>query len=152
MSSYMSLFKIIEKEQGWVNFQIESFNHFIEHGIQNIIDEIQTVSLNPELGDHKLNFGKVHIGRPSIKEADGSTRQIFPNEARIRNLTYAAPVYVDITPIINGTSEKPERVHIGNLPIMVKSSLCSTHGLTPKEMVQKGEDPAFAHWLTPVVD
>ncbi len=105
--SFMSVFKVIEKEHGWVNFQIESFNHFIEYGIQGIIDEIGTVSLNPELGDHKLMFGKVHIGKPSIKEADGSTRQIFPNEARVRSLTYAAPVYVDITPIINGVQEKP---------------------------------------------
>jgi DNA-directed RNA polymerase subunit B len=139
--SFMPLFKVIEKEKGWVNFQIESFNHFLEYGIQNIIDEIETVSLNPELGDHKLKFGKVYIGRPSIKEADGSTRQIFPNEARIRNLTYAAAVYVDITPIINGVQEKPDRVHIGNLPIMVKSSLCSTHGLNPKELTINGEDP-----------
>ena len=139
--SFMSLFRVIEKEQGWVNFQIESFDHFLEYGIQNIIDEIKTISLNPELGDHKLKFGKVHIGRPSIKEADGSSRQIFPNEARIRNFTYAAPIYVDITPIINGVQEKPERVHIGNLPIMIKSSLCSTHGLTQKELVLNGEDP-----------
>ncbi len=137
----MSLFKVTEKEKGWVNFQIDSFNHFLEYGIQNIIDEIETVSLNPELGDHKLKFGKVHIGRPSVKEADGSTRQIFPNEARIRNLTYAAPVYVDITPIINGVQEKSERVHIGNLPIMVRSSLCSTHGLIPRELAVNGEDP-----------
>lgn len=138
----MPLFKIIEKEQGWVNFQIESFNHFLEYGIQRIIDEIETVSLNPELGDHKLRFGKVSIGRPSVKEADGSTRKVLPNEARIRNLTYAAPVYIDITPIINGEQMKPERVHIGNLPIMVNSSLCSTHGLTHKELKIKGEDPS----------
>jgi DNA-directed RNA polymerase subunit B len=139
--SFMPLLRIIEKEQGWVNFQIDSFNNFLEYGIQNIIDEIETVSLNPETGDHKLKFEKIHIGRPSVKEADGSTRQIFPNEARIRNLTYAAPVYVDITPIVNGVQEKPERVHIGNLPIMVKSSLCSTHGLNPGELKRNGEDP-----------
>ena len=139
--SFIPLFKVIEKEQGWVNFQIESFNNFLEYGIQNIIDEIETISLNPEMGDHKIKFGKVHIGRPSVKEADGSTRQVFPNEARIRNLTYAAPLYVDVTPIINGIQEKPERVHIGNLPIMVKSSLCSTHGMSDQELKQRGEDP-----------
>lgn len=138
--SFMPVFKVIEKQRGWVNFQIESFNHFIEYGIQGIIDEVGTVSLNPELGDHKLKFGKVHIGRPSVKEADGSTRQVFPNEARIRNLTYAAPVYVDITPVINGVQEKPEKVHIGNLPIMVGSMLCSTHGLNNRELAKSGED------------
>jgi len=139
--SFMPVFRKIEKDIGWVSFQIESFNHFIDNGIQNIIGEIQTVSLNPELGDLKLKFGRVHVGKPIIKEADGATRQIYPNEARIRNLTYSAPVYVDITPITNGVHEKTERVHIGNLPIMVKSSLCSTCGLSKKELEAKGEDP-----------
>jgi len=139
--SFMPVFRKIEKDIGWVSFQIESFNHFIDNGIQNIIGEIQTVSLNPELGDLKLKFGRVHVGKPIIKEADGATRQIYPNEARIRNLTYSAPVYVDITPITNGVHEKTERVHIGNLPIMVKSNLCSTCGLSKKELEAKGEDP-----------
>jgi len=139
--SFMPVFRIIEKDIGWVSFQVESFNHFIDSGIQRIIDEIETVSLNPELGDLKLRFGKVHVGKPIIKEADGATRQIYPNEARIRNLTYSAPVYVDITPITNGVHEKTERVHIGNLPIMVKSCLCSTYGLSKKELEERGEDP-----------
>ena len=138
---FMSLYRSIEKERGWVDFQIESFNHFVEEGMQNIINEIETVRMNPELGDMKMKFGKVEIGSPTVKEADGSTRQIYPNEARVRNLTYSAPVFVDITPIVNGIQEKPEKVHIGDLPIMVKSKLCSTHGLTDKELIHNGEDP-----------
>lgn len=138
---FMSLYRSIEKERGWVDFQIESFNHFVEEGMQNIINEIETVRMNPELGDMKMKFGKAEIGRPVVKEADGSTRQIYPNEARVRNLTYSAPVFVDITPIVNGIQEKPEKVHVGDLPIMVKSKLCSTHGLTDKELIHNGEDP-----------
>lgn len=138
---FMSLYRSIEKDRGWVDFQIESFNHFIEEGIQNIINEIETVKMNPDLGDMKMKFGKVQIKRPVVKEADGSTRQIYPNEARIRNLTYSAPVFVDITPIVNGIQEKPEKVHIGDLPIMVKSKLCSTYDMTEKELIQNGEDP-----------
>ncbi|MFC2143774.1 DNA-directed RNA polymerase subunit B'' [Candidatus Aenigmatarchaeota archaeon] len=138
---FMSMYRSMEKERGWVDFQIDSFNHFVEEGIQNIINEIATVKMNPELGDMKMKFGKVHIGRPVVKEADGSTRQIYPNEARVRNLTYSAPVFVDITPIVNGIQEKPERVHIGDLPIMIKSKLCSTHGHAEKELIQNGEDP-----------
>ncbi|MCJ7817185.1 MAG: DNA-directed RNA polymerase subunit B, partial [Candidatus Aenigmarchaeota archaeon] len=138
---FEAMMRAFEKDRGWVNFQIESFNNFLDHGMQEIIDEIGIVKLNPEVGDLKLKFGKVSMGKPIIKEADGSTRQIFPNEARIRNLTYAAPVYVDITPILNGIQEKPETVHIGNIPIMVKSTLCSTYGMTSQELAEKGEDP-----------
>jgi DNA-directed RNA polymerase subunit B len=139
--SFEFMISAFEKERGWVNFQIDSFNSFIDHGLQEIIDEIGTVKLNPEVGDMKLKFGKVSVGKPIIKEADGSTRQVFPNEARIRNLTYAAPVFVDITPIVNGIQEKPENVHIGNVPIMVKSGLCSTYGMSQQELAEKGEDP-----------
>ncbi len=135
------IFKTIEKERGWADFQINSFNHFVEYGLQSIINEIGSIEMSPGEGSFKLKFGKVHIGKPIIKEADGSTRQIYPNEARIRNLTYAAPVFVEITPIINGIQERPENVHIGNLPVMVRSKICSTYGLSKKELEEVGEDP-----------
>jgi DNA-directed RNA polymerase subunit B len=138
---FTPLLKAFEKDRGWVNFQIESFNNFINYGVQQIIDEIEAINLAPDEGDFKLKFGKIQVSKPDVKEADGSTRVVFPNEARIRNLTYSAPVFVSITPIINGVQEKPEKVHIGDLPIMVKSDLCSTHGLMRKELIEKGEDP-----------
>ena len=130
-----------ERERGFVKFQIESFNHFINAGIQNIINEIKEIKLSPEVGDVKLVFGKIMVSKPVVKEADGSSRQIFPNEARVRNLNYSAPLFIDIVPVINGVQEKPERVHIGSLPIMVKSELCSTYGLSEAELVRRGEDP-----------
>src|SRR5207249_4978931 len=45
-------------------------------------------------------------------------------EARLRNLNYTAPIYLDFTVIENGIEREPERVHIGNFPIMVKSKRC----------------------------
>lgn len=136
-----ALLSRFEEEKGWVNFQIESFNRFVNYGLQDIINEIGTINLTPETGDLKLNFGKVQVGKPIIKEADGSTRQIYPNEARTRNLTYSAPVWIDVTPIFKDVREKPERVHVADFPIMVKSCLCSTHGLGAEDMIKGGEDP-----------
>lgn len=135
-----ALLNAFEQDRGWVNFQLQSFNSFVHYGMQAIVDEIAEIKLVPELGDLKLILGKLTIDRPTVKEADGSTRIIFPNEARIRNLTYSAPISLVITPVINGIEEKAERVHIGNLPIMVKSVLCSTHGLSADELTEKGED------------
>ncbi|MBI4175935.1 MAG: DNA-directed RNA polymerase subunit B'' [Candidatus Aenigmarchaeota archaeon] len=140
-TTFVDIFSAFEAENGLVNFQIESFNNFVGFGLQQIIDEIEVVKLLPELGDFKLKFGRIEVSRPIVKEADGSTRTIYPNEARIRNLTYAAPVYVDITPIVNGVQEKAEKVHIGNLPIMVRSGLCNTNGMNPGELTERGEDP-----------
>jgi len=131
-----------KNENGWVKYQIDSYNNFIAHGLQSIIDEIGTVELNPEEGGLKLKFGNVHISKPIVKEADGSTRIINPHESRIRNLTYSSPLYITITPIINGIQEKSETVHIGDLPIMVGSSICSTYNKSYNELVDMGEDPS----------
>ncbi len=139
--AFTSLLNAFEKEKGWVNFQIDSFDKFLEFGIQNIIDEIGTVELSPEMAELKLKFGKVSVGRPVIKEADGSTRSVLPNEARIRNLTYSAPVFIDIVPVVNGVQEKSETVHIGNMPVMVGSKACTTYGMSAQELVESGEDP-----------
>jgi len=138
---YGALINHMEAERGFVNFAIESFNKFLDHDIQDIMQEIGSVSLSPELSDMKLIFGRTELGKPVVKEADGSTRQIFPNEARIRNLTYLTPLHVSITPVFEGVKEKPEVVHIIDMPIMVKSKLCSTAGLSRDELTVRGEDP-----------
>lgn len=138
MKELIDAFKV---DRGFVKFQIESYDQLIKEGLQNIINEIKEVRLTPEIGDVKLIFGKLEVERPVVKEADGSTRLIFPNEARVRNLNYSGPIFVEITPVINGVQEKPERVQIGSLPIMVKSGLCTSFGLSDRELIEKGEDP-----------
>ncbi len=137
---YQEILDAYHRDVGWVNYQIESFNQFVSRGMQAITDEVGEVSLDPE-GGLKLIFGRVSMGKPSIKEADSSVRFIFPNEARIRNLTYSTPVFIEITPIVNGIQGIPENVHIGDLPAMVKSKLCHTYGLSREELIERGEDP-----------
>ena len=95
----------------------------------------------------------ITLGLPVVKEANGATHPLTPMEARLRNLNYTAPIYLDFTVIENGIEREPERVHIGNLPIMVKSKRCllykenmETEGeLTFEEykrkLIESGEDP-----------
>src|SRR3990172_522698 len=95
----------------------------------------------------------IKLGLPVVKEANGATHALSPMEARLRNLNYTAPIYLDFTVIENGIEREPERVHIGNLPIMTKSKKCllykenlETEGeLTLDEyrrkLIEKGEDP-----------
>ena len=45
---------------------------------------------------YEINFGKIYLSRPTMTEADGSTHPMFPQEARLRNLTYSSPLYVDM--------------------------------------------------------
>jgi len=67
----------------------------------------------------------VVVGRPVIKEANGATHDLYPMEARLRNLNYSAPIYLEFTVVEDGIEREPERVHIGDLPIMVKSKKCN---------------------------
>ncbi|MCK5023899.1 MAG: DNA-directed RNA polymerase subunit B'', partial [Candidatus Aenigmarchaeota archaeon] len=129
-------------EKEWVRYQIDSFNNFIDFGLQKIIDEVGTIRVVQDKEDLKIKFGKVTIGGPVVHEADGSVRTIFPNEARIRNMNYMSPIHVKMTPIFNGVQEKSEDVHIGNLPVMIKSKICTLHELNDEELIEAGEDPS----------
>jgi DNA-directed RNA polymerase II subunit RPB2 len=56
-----------------------------------------------------LKFGQIYFSKPSITEGDGSVQPIFPNEARLRNITYSAPLYVDVhTTVIENDEEQEE--------------------------------------------
>ena len=62
-------------------------------------------------------------------------------EARFRNLTYAAPISIEMTPIIDGREMETELVLVGKLPVMLKSKLCALSQLLPEELIEHGEDP-----------
>src|SRR6266545_3775945 len=95
----------------------------------------------------------ITLGLPVVKEANGATHPLTPMEARQRNLNYTAPIYLDFTVIENGIEREPERVHIGNFPIMTKSKRCllykenmETEGELNQDeyrrkLIELGEDP-----------
>src|SRR5436853_6919303 len=81
-------------------------------------------------------MSSLNLGIPVFKEANGATYPLTPKEARLRNLNYTAPIYLDFTVVENGIEREPERVHIGNFPIMVKSKRCL---LYKENMENEGE-------------
>ena len=127
---------------GLVEHQVTSFNEFVDFRLQKIIDEIGEIELEvPEIAEFRIRLGKVRMPKPCAKEADGAVRQITPTEARIRDLTYSSSIFVEMIPIINGVEQEPQEVQLGELPIMVKSKLCSLSGMSKDELVEEGEDP-----------
>jgi len=130
------------EERGFVRYQIESYNEFVMKRIPKIIKEIKEIKPEvPQLGDFKIKLGAFKIGEPSIKEADGSVRKILPMEARIRGLTYAAPMYIEMTPVLNGIESNTEFINFGDLPVMVKSKICPLSKMSRRELLEIGEDP-----------
>ncbi|MCI15986.1 DNA-directed RNA polymerase II subunit RPB2-like, partial [Trifolium medium] len=46
---------------------------------------------------YKINFGQIYLSQPLMTESDGGTSPLFPKQARLRDLTYSAPLYVDVS-------------------------------------------------------
>ena len=120
-----------------VESNITSYNDFIEHRMQEIVDEISQGIENDEF---EISLGKIKVEKPKVIEADGSSSLIMPYEARLRNLTYSGPISVEIT-VKKGEQVDSEVVEIGRIPAMVKSILCNTNGMTKEELVQNYSDP-----------
>jgi len=125
------------QEHSLVESNITSFNEFISHRMQEIVNEISETIDNE---DFEISFGKIEVGKPQIIEADGSTSRIMPYEARLRNLTYSAPIKLELT-VKKDNQIDSEVVEIGKIPIMVKSKVCNTNGLSKEQLISEYNDP-----------
>jgi len=136
------------KDKGLVRQHLDSFNEFIDRGLQEVIDEIGEISIEVPENPYKVKLGQIWIIDPQTRitgpyatEVDGTKHEIYPLEARLRNLTYAAPVALEMTPVIDGREQDTELVYIGNMPVMLKSKLCFLSQLSREELIACGEDP-----------
>ena len=95
------------EEKGLVRQQLDSFDEFIMNTMQEIVDECMQLRLVPQQQHNPLmqassgksydiTFGQIYLSKPTWVEPDQTTSAMFPNEARLRNLTYAAPLYMDL--------------------------------------------------------
>jgi DNA-directed RNA polymerase II subunit RPB2 len=102
----------------------------------------------------EMNFENISFRKPTIFENNGAVLPMMPNDARLRNLTYASPLFVDVrvkTIFIDNTKDGirtvRERlfpnVHMGKIPIMVGSKYCLLHDQSyvhPKVLGECSED------------
>lgn len=128
-----------------VKHQLESYNYFISTQIENTIEMFNPIRICSEhdyIKSHNLyrleiyiKFENFNIHRPQIYENNGATKILFPQEARLRNFTYASAMNVDLNIkyiIRNGEDYKNvltytkllKNIHIGKMPIMLKSNIC----------------------------
>jgi DNA-directed RNA polymerase subunit B len=128
------------KENGLVRQHLDSFDDFVRNKLQQIVDEQGEIT--PEIPGLKIKLGKIRVDRPKVREADrGPAVEITPMEARLRNLTYAGPIYLTITIIENNIESEPTEIYIGDLPIMLKSVIDPTSTMSADELIKIGEDP-----------
>ena len=97
-----------------------------------------------------ITFENFHIYRPQIHENNGAIKLMFPQEARLRNFTYASSTTIDINikyivrsgpnlESIQTFYKTIPKVHIGKLPIMLKSNICVLNQYKHFENTQTGE-------------
>jgi DNA-directed RNA polymerase subunit B len=131
---------ILETE-GVARQHLNSYNEFIETGLQSIIDEVGGMEIEALGNPYRVKFGQLTLGQPRVVEIDGSISNILPMEARLRNLTYGIPLYLDMVVEERGVARESQRQHIGDLPVMVKSRLCTLGRLSGDQLIEVGEDP-----------
>src|SRR3989344_3221494 len=124
------------EQHSLVESNILSFHDFKENKMQHIVDELKENIDNEEI---EIKLGKLRIEKPNIIEADGSSSVILPSVARLRNLTYSAPVYVELTVRYEGQTDSAE-VEVGRIPIMVRSSACTTAGMPREKLIENFMD------------
>jgi DNA-directed RNA polymerase II subunit RPB2 len=157
--------------------QIDSFDELIfseENGIRNIIkrenpfiiykgQDTNTGKFDYEI---RIHFGEkldgngevikgeenIFVSSPSMYDND-NMKEMFPNDARIRNLTYKSSIFcnVGVQYIFHTTNDEGgsipskivnfEKINIGSIPIMVHSKLCLLHKLDPIKLSDFGECP-----------
>ncbi|PWW75632.1 beta and beta-prime subunits of DNA dependent RNA-polymerase [Tuber magnatum] len=91
--------------KGLVSQQLDSFDEFVGTTMVEMIDEDSLLTLDqntPQSDDgivlrrYEIMFGPCYLSRPTMTEGDGSTQPMLPQEARLRNLTYSAPMYCEL--------------------------------------------------------
>lgn len=137
-----------------VSHHLESYNHFIKESLGEIIREHNPIITYENHGEknfneYHINLNNVYISKPVIYENDGSTKPMYPYDARLRNLTYSGNIYVDVDQkIIKKSSKGKEEViqlqklkkfNIGKIPIMVNSEYCVLNEQSSKTRTEMGE-------------
>ena len=142
-NSHWPLVEAFLEKHGLVSQHLDSFDRFVDVELQKIVDDVGEIV--PKVEGYKVKLGKISVGMPTVREADGSEHPLYPAEARIRNLTYSAPLYLEMTPVVQEGDVtrllESITVFVGRLPIMLKSKKCLLYGKSDEELIKYGEDP-----------
>ena len=97
-----------ENPTALVNHHLESYNDFFNKGINQIFREKNPIRIvkqqNPETKEYRLQANlylagktgdRIYFGKPIIFD-EHQEHYMYPNEARLRNMTYAVSIHYDV--------------------------------------------------------
>ena len=137
-----------------VAHQLDSYNYFFDKEIYNVFRDNNPIRFSEKEVDgkpsNKINLylggrdGKlIYFGKPILyddideRTPETYSHYMYPNEARLRNLTYACSIHydveVDFDYYVNGENKKKTiivpQILLGRFPIMLESNLCILKGM-----------------------
>ena len=154
-----------ENPYNFVAHHLDSYNQFIEKGIFQILRENNPVRLleqadksgpGKKVNECRLYMGgktgtRVYFGKPIVYDEDAegepSPQYMYPNIARLRNLTYGVAIHYDVEVeftyyvdnIERNDSIVLEKMYMGKIPIMLHSTLCILKGMAIEARYNLGE-------------
>ena len=105
LESYMN-----DNPEFLVRHHIDSYNRFFKHDIYPIFKESNPIRIVSEDSDGNIKSecnlyvggkdgGKFYFGKSVVYDDDGENKEarlLFPNEARLRNMTYGMAIHYDL--------------------------------------------------------
>eukprot|EP00741_Cyanophora_paradoxa_P012668 tig00020614_g12239.t1 len=125
--------------RGLVKQHIDSFNYFTSVEIKKIVQANQRVTSDAD-PTFFLEYTNISIGKPSVEE-DLIVTAIAPHECRLRDMTYAAPITVDVRYTRGKEIVVRKGVVVGRMPIMLRSCNCVLTGKSEAELAKLKECP-----------
>lgn len=126
--------------RGLVRQHLDSFNHFIKVELKEIVKANEYIYCEAD-PNWFVQYIDIRVGMPDIEESFGMSRKTTPHECRLRDITYSAPILVDIEYARGNQRIKKHNLTIGRMPIMLKSQNCSLNGKKFADLVKVGECP-----------
>ena len=127
--------------KGLVKQHIDSYNYFTDVELKNILQANSLVVSDANPSKY-VEFTDIRVGQPNRVEDEMhgyKESNVTPNECRLRDMTYAAPIYVDyIYPKSSGKSKR-RNVLIGRMPMMLRSAKCVLNGRGETDMALLNE-------------
>lgn len=133
------------KVKGLVKQHLDSYNYFVEVQMKKIVESSSTIRSDV---DHNfyIKFTDIYVASPrrADEQGDGGIdfeSTITPQECRLRDTTYAAPILVDFEYVRGRQRVIRRAVPIGRIPIMLRSSKCVLSNKTPAQISVLNECP-----------
>ncbi len=141
VNKHWAIIQDILSREGIARQHLTSFDEFLTKGLQEIINEIDHIDIENAEYPYRIKLGRIQFKQPRMMELDGSVTHITPAEARLRNVSYVAPLMMEASVIEDGRTLETRFLHIGDIPVMVKSDGCILRNFTEQKLIDHAEDP-----------